>query len=276
MSRYRFALRPKWIFSHLFVLALVSAMLWAGFWQLNRLQQKKDRNARVEARTAEPPLTDAGLPAPGAFDAANNVEFRRVRVTGTYQVDQEVLVRSRSFETSPGSWILTPLTLADGTAVVVNRGWIPNPGDIRSVPAAYRAPTGRVTVSGLARLTETRGRFGSTDPSSGVLTDLARADIGRLDDQVPEDLRPMWVQLTTQRPPAARLPRPVPQPELDEGPHFSYAMQWFIFTTVAVVGYPLILHRRAGEVAIEELGDPDEGAAPPDPEPDLGSDPGDD
>ena len=276
MSRYRFALRPKWIFSHLFVLALVSAMLWAGFWQLNRLQQKKDRNARVEARTAEPALTDAGLPAPGAFDAANAVEFRRVRVTGTYQVDQEVLVRSRSFESSPGSWVLSPLTLADGTAVVVNRGWIPNPGDIRSVPAAYRAPTGRVTVSGLARLTETRGRFGSTDPGSGVLTDLARADIARLDAQVPEDLRPMWVQLTTQRPAAARLPRPVPPPELDEGPHFSYAMQWFIFTTVAVVGYPLILHRRAGEVAIEELGDPEEGSAPPDPNPDLDPAPGDD
>ena len=258
MSSYRFALRPKWILSHLFVLALVATMVVAGFWQLSRLQEKKDRNARVVARTAEPVAEASTLADPGEFDKAGALEFRRVSATGHYLVDQEVLVRSRSRDESPGSWVLTPLALGDGTAVVVNRGWIPNPGDIHSVPSWSKAPTGEVEVEGLVRETETRGRFGSTDPATGTLTDLARADVARLDQQVPERVLPFYLQLQTQDPAVARTdPKPVPTPELDEGPHFSYAVQWFIFTTIAVIGYPLILRRRARE-------DPDAIAPEPD------------
>ena len=64
-----------------------------------------------------------------------------------------------------------------------------------------------------------------------------------------------------------RDPEPVPAPTLDEGPHLSYAVQWFIFTTVAVVGYPLILRRRARELEVE--GEPDR-----EPDDDLANDPG--
>jgi cytochrome oxidase assembly protein ShyY1 len=261
VSRYRFALRPKWVLSHLFVLALVAAMVGAGFWQLDRLQQKKDRNARVEARTAEPVAKAVDLAPPGAYADTADLEYRRVTASGTYLDEQSVLVRSRSNEGSPGSWVLTPLQLADGTAVVVNRGWIPNIGDVHEVPDRYAAPEGTVTVTGLVRRTETRGRFGPRDPADGTLTDLARADVARLDAQVPEDLRPFYVQLRTQEPAVATTdPRPVPAPELDEGPHLSYAVQWFIFSTIAVVGYPLILRRRAGE--LEREGDPDDDREP--------------
>ncbi len=274
MSRYRFALRPRWIASHLFVGALVAAMVTAGIWQLDRMAERRDRNAVVEARTAEPLLDAVELPAPGAFDAADPVEYRRVTATGRYLLDDEVLVRSRSNDGSPGSWVLTPLLLADGTAVTVNRGWIPNSGQLDAVPDAVTAPPGEVTVEGLVRLAETRGSIGPTDPDEGRLGSLARADIARFDQQVEAELRPLYVQLADQAPAVADgAPSPVPAPELDGGPHLSYAVQWFIFTTVAAVGYPLILRRRAGEL---ERGDPDDawpvrggpaggGAAPPDP-----------
>ncbi len=272
MSRYRFALRPRWILSHLFVLALVAAMVSAGFWQLSRLQEKRDRNDRVTARTAVAPIDVAGLAEPGDFDTVGDLEFRRVTASGRYLPDEEVLVRSRSLEGAPGSWVLTPLLLADGTAVVVNRGWIPNPGELHEVPAASAAPTGPVQVAGLVRLAETRGRFGPQDPPEGRLTDLARADVARLDRQVDVDLLPFWVQLLEQSPaPAATgQPEPVPAPALDEGPHLSYAVQWFIFTTVAVVGYPLILRRRARELAVEGASDID---PHPGPDPDLDQSP---
>lgn len=249
MASYRFVLRPRWIVSHLFVLALVTAMVSAGFWQLSRLQEKRDRNERVAARTAASPVDVTGLAAPGDFAAAPDLKYRRVVAHGTYLVDDEVLVRSRSLDGAPGAWVLTPLELADGTAVTVNRGWIPNLGDLHEVPAAAAAPEGPVTVTGLVRLTETRGAFGSQDPAEGTLTDLARADIGRLDKQVDIDLLPFYVQMLTQdpAPDLDRQPAPLPAPTMDEGPHFSYAVQWFIFTTVAVVGYPLILRRRARE-----------------------------
>ena len=269
MSRYRFALRPRWILSHLFVIALVSSMVWAGFWQLRRLDEKQARNDRVRSRSEQPAVPVQSLAEPGEFDAAPELEFRQVTATGRYVVDQEVLVRSRSLEGAPGSWVLTPLLLADGTAVVVNRGWISNPGELHAVPEASAAPTGPVEVAGLVRLTETRGRFGPQDPAEGTLTDLARADVARLDQQVAQDLLPFFVQLLEQSPEIdlTRDPEPVPAPTLDEGPHLSYAVQWFIFTTVAVVGYPLILRRRARELEVE--GEPDR-----EPDDDLANDPG--
>jgi surfeit locus 1 family protein len=249
VSRYRFALRPWWIVSHLFVLALVAAMVSAGIWQLSRRQEKRDRNDRVEARSALDPVDVQGLAAPGDFDSAGDLEFRRVTATGRYLADEEVLVRSRTMEGAPGSWVLTPLALDDGTAVVVNRGWIPNTGDLHAVPDESKAPVGPVEVSGLVRLTETRGRFGPHDPATGQLTDLARADVARVDQQVDADVLPFWVQMLEQvpTPDLFHNPAPVPAPDMDEGPHLSYAVQWFIFTTVAVVGYPLILRRRARE-----------------------------
>ena len=262
MSRYRFALRPKWIASHLFILALMGAMIVAGFWQLSRLHQKRAHNSTVEARTAQPvaPVTSLGL-EPGHFDAARPVEFRPATATGHYLADQEVLVRSRSRNEAPGSWVLTPLDLGGGRAVVVNRGWIPNDGALHSVPDWARAPSGEVTVEGYLRKTETRGRFGPRDPATGRLGDLARADVARLDHQVPEDLLPVYLQLQVQRPaPGRQAPVVVDLPALDEGPHFSYAIQWFTFTGIALVGYPLILRRRAREIESEALqaeADPD-------------------
>ncbi|NLD75839.1 MAG: SURF1 family protein [Acidimicrobiales bacterium] len=262
MSRYRFALSPRWIVSHLFVLALVVAMVSAGLWQLRRLDEKRDRNDVVEARTAQAEVDVEGLADPGDFDAAGDLQYRRVRASGEYLADEEVLVRSRSLNGAPGSWVLTPLLLDDGTAVVVNRGWISNSGALEAVPTASRAESGPVEVSGLVRLTETRGRFGAEDPAEGVLTNLARADVARLGQQLDVAVMPFFVQLQVQRPEASSTdpPKPVPAPALDEGPHLSYAVQWFIFTTVAVVGYPLILRRRAREVEIEEL--PDDDLAP--------------
>ena len=197
---------------------------------------------------------------------------RRATATGRYLTDQQVLVTSRTNDGAPGSWILTPLDLGDGVAVTVNRGWIPNNGRYTSVPTRYQAPSGRVTVRGLVRKTETRGSFGPRDPRSGTLAALARADIARLDRQVPERLLPLYLQLQSQTPKVTEAdPEPVPTPALDEGPHLSYAIQWCIFTVVGLVGYPLILRRRAREVEREELEaeldgpDPDDHVADGDP-----------
>lgn len=253
MSRYRFALRPKWILSHVFVLVMVAGMVVAGFWQLDRLDQKKDRNAKVAERTSEPVVDVASLLGPGDDDAAADLEFRSVEAAGTYLVDQEVLVRSRSRDGAPGSWVLTPLQLADGDAVIVNRGWIPNSGQLEDVPAAYAAPDGEVTVTGIVRRSETRGSLGPRDPAEGTLTNLARADIGRIDQQVAEPLLPIYVQRVTQAPEQAdEFPAPVPVPALDEGPHLSYAIQWALFSVGTIIAYVLILRRRAREIEKEE------------------------
>ena len=272
-SRYRFALRPKWIVSHLFIFLLVASMLGAMVWQIQRLHFKEARNARIRTRTVEPAVPVTNLTSPDrAYASTAQIEFHQVTATGRYLTNQQVLIRSRTNDSSPGSWVITPLDLGHGVAVAVNRGWFPNDGGVYTVPTRFDPPTGLVTVRGLVRQTETRGTFGPRDPRTGTLSNLARADIARLDQQVPERLLPMYLQLQSQTPAivALRDPEPVPFPVLDNGPHLSYAVQWGIFSSIALIGYPMILRRRAGEI---ERGDEDDdydpdpdGHAPADPD----------
>jgi cytochrome oxidase assembly protein ShyY1 len=165
--------------------------------------------------------------------------------------------------------VLTPLRRDDGSIVVVNRGWIPNSGALEAVPASYAPAAGEVEVAGLVEATQERGRSGPTDPAEGRLTNLARVDIERFARQLDGPVVPAWIQLQQERPAPAGgdVPVPVDPPELDEGPHFSYAVQWFIFSTIAIVGYPLILRRNAREQGVD---DPDDEPLPQ--EPDLVTD----
>lgn len=129
----------------------------------------------------------------------------------------------------------------------------------------YAPPSGAVTVTGLVRDSERREGLGVADPDQGNLPVLSRVDVERLGQQVPEALAPVWVQLTTQDPAQpAGVPVPIDRPVLDDGPHLNYTGQWFIFATLTVIVYPLLLRRvarnKAGQAAA---------AGPPD-----GADPG--
>lgn len=256
---YGFAKEPKWVLSHLAVLVLVLAMIGAGLWQLDRLQQRKDENELIRARQAEPvgPVDEVVDPA-DPTDVGDEVRLRRATAEGSYDVEAQVLVRNRSFDGAPGSWVLTPLVLDDGTVLVVNRGWVPVTGD-QELPAAAAPPSGRVAVEGILESSQARGSFGPRDPAGEVLDTLSRVDLDRYQEQVDADLYPVWLQLEEQDPPVGERPTPLPAPELDEGPHLSYAVQWFTFTTIAVVGYGLILRRRA------RTGGRDAAPPPPDP-----------
>lgn len=241
MHDARFLVRPSWLLRHLLVLVLVVVMVGLGFWQLRRHDERREQNALVEARQEEPVVPVEDVLEPGTpADEVGQLAYRRVRATGTYRVDEQVLVRNRSFNGAPGSWVLTPLVLDDGTAVVVSRGWVPLDADLeRAEP-----PDGEVTVDGYVQETQERGSFGPTDPAEGTLADLARVDVERLGQQVDEQLLPAWVQLAEQAPAQAEpVPAPVPLPEPDAGPHLSYAGQWFIFSTIAAVGYVVLLRR---------------------------------
>jgi cytochrome oxidase assembly protein ShyY1 len=248
-DRYRFARRPRWIASHLLVLVLVAVMIWAGFWQLRRYGERRDLNRTVaERQEAAPVEISSAVSADVDLDGAavDEAEWRRVEVTGRYDVDGEVMVRNRTQDGRPGVWVLTPLVLDDGTAVAVNRGFVPASSVPDEVPAEAAAPEGEVTVTGLLQTTEARGRFGPTDPEDGTLEVLSRVDLARLQAQVPDDLFPMWVLLEEQVPAAGDVPVPVTPPEpFSETTHLSYAFQWFAFTVIALVGYPMILRRQA-------------------------------
>lgn len=226
------------------VLLAVAAMVTAGFWQLHRLSERRDRNSIVTGR-GEMPIVEIQdlVGADDSYHRGGEIEFRPIRATGDYLLADQVLIRNRTHQGSAGYWVLTPLRLDSGAAVAVNRGWIPHGVGTGASPADFAPPGGEVEVTGLLRATVTAAGLQQADPAGGLLAEMARPDLARLAQQLDDDLLPVYVQLQAQIPPAGDLPIPVPPPDLGEGSHLAYAVQWFVFATIAAIGYPLILRR---------------------------------
>jgi cytochrome oxidase assembly protein ShyY1 len=236
VAKARFLLSPRWLLSHVLVVLLVVTMVNLGFWQLRRLDEKRDRNSLVEARMEEPVVPVEHLMVPGDEASVDDARFRQVTATGTYDDAATVVVRNRSLEGAAGAWLVTPVTLDAGTQVGVLRGFVSLGPD--GEPANVAPPAGGVTVEGVV---VDPSSFDGTAPgdlepllaTDGVLPGLVLAE--RSDPPEPAAAEP---SLAT---PDSILA--VPPPELSEGPHLGYAAQWFIFSAIAVIGYPLVLRR---------------------------------
>lgn len=239
---YAFARRPLWILSHVLVVALLVAMAGAGVWQLQRHNQKQELatviDDRADAQVKELDLVLTDETGEAEFDA---IEFTHVILRGRWIPEEQVTVRNRSLGGSAGLWVITPLDLGNGTAVAVNRGFVPSGVEIPE------APEGEAELTGFLQKTQTRERIGPTDPSDGTLDTLSRVDLERLDQQTQLPLLGAWVQMEESAPPAPdRYPELLPRPTTDGGPsHLSYAGQWFVFTLIGLIGYPLVLRRIA-------------------------------
>ncbi len=234
---------PRWIISHLFVLSMVVLMVNLGFWQLRRLDDRKASNAQIRAAMLLEPADFADLLDIGTPPIDNTPTF----VSGVYDTSNEVFIANRTFQSQAGSWIVTPLRLDDGRQVAVVRGWVPRLWVAGSDGRDAGAPTGRVEITGLVFASSKGGRV-ADDEVNGI-PELNRMDTSRIAEVTGLDIESMWVRLETQDPAATELPAPVPQRPLDEGPHLSYAMQWFFFSSATVVVYFLILRRKWREVA---------------------------
>jgi len=242
------------------VVILVVAMVLLGLWQLRRLDEKREVKATIEAQQSEPPVAvQDALPDGAALDddAVEAIEHRSVTARGRYADDDTFVVENRTFNGASGAWVLTPLVLDDGRAIVVNRGFIGFDRDGAIVPPD--APDGEVDIEGVLLASERRGRFGPSDPDAGQLEVLARVDLPRVAEQVDYEVVPAYLQRIGSDPEEATpagAPELVPLglPEPSEGPHLAYAVQWFTFTTIAVVGYVLLLRRVARDAAREEAG----------------------
>lgn len=138
------------------LVALLVAGLFAalGTWQVRRRAWKLDLIARVEARVHAPPAAAPG-PAEWPGIEASADAYRRVRLTGRFLHDRTTLVQAVTIR-GGGFWVLTPLRAADGSVVLVNRGFVP--GDRRD-PAGWTQALGPVAVTGLLRMSEPGGGF---------------------------------------------------------------------------------------------------------------------
>ena len=137
---YRFLLKPKWIAFHLLVLAAIITMVNLAGWQWQRLHDRQQFNERVTTNSDRDvsPLGDV-LVAGATGGEIADVEWRRVVVSGTYIAGEQVEVVNRSQDGQVGRNVIDVLTLSDGAAVLVNRGFVPSTEPTPAVPAVLPA-----------------------------------------------------------------------------------------------------------------------------------------
>jgi len=238
----------RWLLATLLVLAGVALCIRLGIWQLDRLEQRRTFNAHVEAMWDAEPLTLTGL----SSEDLTMQEYRAVQVSGTYDFDHQVALRNQYFESQYGYDLLTPLLLDDGSAVLVERGWVPADGNDSPAEWHQYDQPGRVTVKGQIRLGQDKPAFGSVPdptltPGQTSLDFWNIVNLDRIQQQLPYQLIPVFVQPDTN--PQNTDPPILFQPEIElsEGPHLGYAGQWFMFAAILVFGYPFYLRKQLKE-----------------------------
>ena len=240
---YGFLLSRRWLLLALAVLVLATLSVRLGFWQLSRWHERIADN-EVTARNLDldpAPVTSVtgsgldGSDGPGGVvgSVAGSDEWRPVTASGTYDEGQQLLVRYQTRGEERGVDVVTPLVAGDGTAVLVDRGFLESPAgtpDPADVPAP---PAGQVTVSGWLR-PDSDAPSAATASSGGTVRAVSAAALA---SSLPYPVTAGWVLATDEDPPPAEpLAAPEP-PELNSGPHFFYAMQWWFFALLALTGY---------------------------------------
>ena len=250
MNGWRFAF--TWHWARYLALAVIFALVCVGLclWQLDRRETALVELGRIDNNySSEPVPLDEVL---GELDAFSpDQKWTPVTMTGTYLSDEQLLVRNRPLNGNPGFEVLTPLQLEDGTVFIVDRGWVA-PGSAQDSPDFIPdAPTGTVTVE--ARLKAGEPTLpGRSAPSGQVAT----IELGQIADLVEKPTYTgAYGLMMTESPAAENNLTVIPKPARDEGPHLSYALQWFVFAIMGFFGLGYALRQ---EYRMVNADDPEE------------------
>ncbi|HEX8695837.1 MAG TPA: SURF1 family protein [Longimicrobium sp.] len=236
---------PRGVLGAAFILAMCALCVRLGFWQLDRLQQKRERNAALVSKMSLPPLALDAAAADSIRRDPGRFVNRRVRAAGVYLPAGEVVLRGRVQDGRPGVHLVTPLAVGGtGAVVYVNRGWVPSPDAATADPAPYAEPGARRVEGILQEVPVTRDGGAPAAARAGGATTYRRLDLETLRRLAPGSVLPLYLQQL----PGADSARAAPPvrlgaPALDEGPHLGYAIQWFSFAAIGVVGLAILLLR---------------------------------
>lgn len=222
----------RWL---ILLLALAATALTArlGVWQLGRAQQKLALQAQIDSRSQQPPLPAAALARDPAEALAQH--YRRVALTGRWLARHTVYLDNRPMDGRTGFVVVTPLELAPGDVVVVQRGWVPRDMQDRTRLVPVHTPAGEVRVDGrLAPPPSALLSLGQAEP--GVIRqNLDLAEYGR---EIGVALRPLSVQQLDEAADAAGpLKRQWPMPAVNVATNYGYAFQWFALSALIATLY---------------------------------------
>ncbi len=234
---YKFLLKPKWIGFHALCLVAMVVMVNLAFWQLRRLDEKQTFNDRVTANTNEDIAAFSDLKGADPDDLI----YRRVEATGKYLATPQFEVVNVTQEGTTGRNAVSALELDDGSLVIVNRGFVPTGSPVPAPPAGQVKVLARLKVGQSARTGQ------PVDDGSQQLTEIRRVDLTALGQQFAQPLAPMYLELIQSTPAEPNFVNAVAFPNLADGPHLSYAVQWFIFTVSVGAGWVLAVRKSAQE-----------------------------
>ena len=240
---YSFLLTPRWIAALGVTAVVVIVFVMLGNWQLDRHEEVRLENEVRAARLAAEPLPIEDMVA-SAGDDVGSLAFRRATATGVFEAEREIFVRNEVDDGQAGFHVITPLETEAGT-LLVNRGWVPlaaeRPPVSQAPPPGGDRPEAPVEVEVLVQPSEERPALGRVEPE-GRLEIVNRIDLDRLSQQF-DDLLPVWGQLIAD---TEGLPRPVELPAVtDDGPHLEYALQWYAFAAITIVGATFLIRSSA-------------------------------
>ena len=217
-----------------------------GYWQLERLEYKRRLNAQLRTSSSRPPIAVAD-----ARSLPESLLHRPVVVRGLFDTKRHVLLAGRLHQGEAGVHLVTPLTIAgDSIAVLVDRGWLPAPDGVNARPQDVPEPGTRVVFGIADTLRSTAGagalrRLVAGEASGDSLELYSAEELGfdSLTARWPYPLARFVLQELPSRD-APRLPvREAPAP-YDETMHLSYAVQWFAFAVILLVGPVAIARSR--------------------------------
>ena len=249
MKGWRFALTRRWAGYLALAVAFAVVCVGLGAWQFDRRAQARAEISRIESNYDRAPVPVSE--ALGKFDSfEESQKWLPVSLTGTYLSEHEVLVRNRPFAGRPGFEILTPMRLTDDTVFIVDRGWLPTGSKQDAPDVVPAAPTGEVTVT--ARLREGEPLLPGRTSVEGS-GQIATAHLPQLAEMVGEPTYTgAYGLIATPGANPGSVPTESLRPTLDEGPHLSYALQWYVFAIIGFFGLGWALRQEYRAVNSDE------------------------
>lgn len=229
MRSFRFLLSRRWVLLALAVVLLSYLAYWLGEWQFHRLEDRKERNAITERNEDAPPLPVQEVLAVGRPVAATD-EWRLVSATGTYDESGTVVVRYSTRDGQSGVDVVVPLVTEAGT-VLVDRGWLRTDNTSASPDDVPAPPLGEVSILGWVRADASGDSTVVTGGSTRAISSV------RVGDYLDRELLTGFVELKSEDPAPEQALVPVELPDLGNGPHFFYGLQWWFFGLLAVGGF---------------------------------------
>ena len=230
---------PLALLKSLIALILVALCIWAAQWQFQRGIDRQDRNDTIEAQLTLPTLGITEIPSKDSSQM-EEFEWRTINATGTFKSDQQILLKNRYFEGKYGYEVLTRFSLSDGRFVWVDRGWVKAGKDAQTAPVVTAVPNSEVSVVARVRLDKSLpvGAFFAL-PASGT------GMISKLNAQTGFESEGFYLDLISGSDSSLTPEAPAQIPQLSDGPHLAYSLQWVFFAGLVIYGRILI---RRGQI----------------------------